>query len=116
MRLIDAQRIFSLNVAHLIIFIYEQGYSCTLGEAYRTTEQAKINAGKGKGSANSLHCDRLAIDINIFDPKGNLLSEKKDLSIFGAKWEELHECNNWGGNFKYLVDCVHFSLSIDKRK
>src|SRR5690606_13759772 len=60
------QRRFTLLVAKLIEYAYSQGYELSFGEAYRTPEQAKANAKSGKGIANSLHCDRLAIDLNLF--------------------------------------------------
>lgn len=91
--------IFARNVAKLIEYIFESGYTCTLGEAFRTVEQARLYAQKGKGSLNSLHCKRLAIDLNIFSPAGEYLTDTKDYETFGKYWESLNSHNVWGGNF-----------------
>lgn len=108
MKLLDRQHIFTRNVAKLIQFIFESGYFCTLGEAYRTPEQAEIYAKQGKGIKNSLHCQRLAIDINLFDAKDNYLTETEDYRFFGEYWEQLAEGNRWGGRFKDRADGNHF--------
>jgi len=110
MSLSERQAIFSLNVAKLIVFINEKGFKCTLGEAFRTFEQAKLYAEQGKGSANSLHCSRLAVDLHIFSKYGKYLEEFKDYEEFGVYWEKLHPDNKWGGRFPKLVDCVHFEM------
>ena len=62
----NKQSRFAKDIAQFILWIYDQGYEITLGEAYRTPEQAEINAQKGIGIKNSLHTKRLAIDINLF--------------------------------------------------
>ncbi len=41
-------------------------YSVSLGEAFRPESVAREYARKGKGIANSLHTQRLAIDLNLF--------------------------------------------------
>jgi hypothetical protein len=62
MTLGQKQRLFSKMVAELILWAYGEGFELTFGEAYRTPEQAALNAAKGLGIKRSLHCDRLAID------------------------------------------------------
>ncbi len=64
--LLDQQQRFSVLVARLILWANDQGYSVTFGEAYRTPEQAALDAQKGTGIANSVHTLRLAIDLNLF--------------------------------------------------
>ena len=99
MKLSEQQSEFARDVAKLIDYIDESGYSCTLGEAYRTPEQAAIYAKQGKGINDSLHCKRLAVDINLFSPKGEYLQDSKSYNPFGIFWESLHPANRWGGNF-----------------
>jgi hypothetical protein len=93
------QKLFARNVGKLIDFIYSSDYSCTLGEAFRTPEQAKIYAAEGKGIVDSQHCKRLAIDINLFLPMGVYLENTKDYEPIGKYWESLHPLNRWGGRF-----------------
>lgn len=104
MKLSDNQKLFAQDVAKLIEYIYSQGYSCTLGEAYRTPEQAAIYAQEGKGIKDSLHCKRLAIDINLFKDD-DYLTATKDYEFLGNYWETLDKQNRWGGRFK---DGNHF--------
>lgn len=106
----NQQQAHSRNVAKLIEYIYAQGYSCSLGEAWRSPEQAALYAKEGKGIVDSLHCDRLAIDLNLFSPSGVFLSNVADYSSFGAYWETLDPHNRWGGRFK-RVDADHFEYN-----
>lgn len=103
---------FSTYVAMLILQAGEMGYDVTLGEAWRSAEQAafktKINAEKGIGIAASLHSQRLAIDINLFRG-GKFLTDPADYAQLGSWWEgQCRDCR-WGGNFK-RKDAVHFSF------
>ena len=60
------QEEFAQAAARLIQKAAELGYGVTLGDAFRSPEQAMQNAANHVGVANSLHCDRLALDINLF--------------------------------------------------
>jgi hypothetical protein len=103
------QQLFSLNASKLITYIYAQGYACTFGEAYRTPEQALIDVQKGTGIADSLHCIRLAIDLNLF--KGEeYLTDKDSYQQFGTYWKSLDPRHRWGGDFPHLVDSNHFEM------
>lgn len=108
MKLSDKQAIFAKNVARLILYIFEKGYSCSLGEVFRTQAQAEIYAKTGKGIKDSLHCKRLAIDINLFSPDGKYFPETKDYEPFGKYWETLDTNNVWGGKF---ADGNHFQMN-----
>lgn len=66
MTLSEKQQLFVVMVANLIHWAEEHGYRLTFGEAYRTPEQAALNAKKGSGISNSLHTQRLAVDFNLF--------------------------------------------------
>lgn len=108
MTLREKQSLFAIYTAHLIQKIYESGYTITYGEAWRSAEQAAIYASKGIGIKDSLHCKRLAIDINLFKD-GKLLQNKSDFVLFGNYWKSLNKLNRWGGDFP-RVDCVHFEM------
>lgn len=113
MTLGQKQRAFSLLVAKLIQHIYESGYEVTLGEAYRTPEQAALNAKKSSGIANSLHTQRLAVDLNLFKD-GVYLTDSASHKQFGDWWkaQTTPECEcNWGGDFKNMQDGNHYSIS-----
>ena len=108
------QRKFSYNVAKLIIYIYDELHmSCSHGESWRTPEQAKLYYEQRKGSLNSLHCDRLAIDLNLFDQNGNYLTKTEDYAKICAYWKSLDPANRWGGDFKNRPDGNHMSMSPD---
>lgn len=116
MTLRQKQSLFAKNVAILINHIYDMGYEVTFSDAYRSPEQAKLYAKAGKGIVDSLHCKRLAIDLNLFDSSGKWLVDKKDWEQFGLYWESLNKMNRWGGFFveKYkgkIVDSNHFEMT-----
>lgn len=112
--LLQEQAIFAQNVAHLINYIFQQGYQCSLGEAWRTSEQADWDVQHHIGIKNSLHCERLAIDINLFDMNGHYLGDLSSYEKFGVYWESLHPQNRWGGRFEPLVDMDHFEMRLEK--
>lgn len=78
-----------------------------IGEAYRTPEQAALNAKKGSGITNSLHTQRLAVDFNLF-VNGQYKTDTADYLPLGEYWESLG--GTWGGRFKSRPDGNHFSL------
>lgn len=104
------QRRFARMTADLIVWAYEHGYELTYGEAYRTPEQAAINARKGIGIADSLHTLRLAIDFNLWKD-GELLTRSEDHEPLGRFWESIGGA--WGGRFK---DGNHYSLQWGGKK
>lgn len=108
--LLARQRQFSLCVSKLLKEIYDRGFSCTLGEAFRTPEQAAIYAKEGKGIIESLHCKRLAIDINLFSPKGIYLTETHEHEAFGRFWENMDKKLRWGGRFINRPDGNHYEM------
>ena len=114
--LMDEQEVFSQNICKLIEYINSKGYKVTLGEAYRTHEQALIYAHEGLGIKNSLHCERLAMDLNIISPEGKLLCTIEEFRPFGEYWESLNEYNVWGGKWKHRPDSDHFQMSDETRK
>lgn len=105
------QEEFAQQVANLIKKAGELGYGVTFGEAYRTPEQAAINAAKGSGIGNSLHTERLAIDLNLFKD-GRYILDGEGHSTLGAWWKAHGPMYRWGGDFK-KKDFNHYSLSPD---
>lgn len=101
------QRAFTLMVARLINFAYDSGYELTFGEAYRTPEQAALNAKTEAGISNSLHTKRLAIDFNLFID-GVYRTDSESYKPLGLYWESIG--GSWGGRFQ-KKDGNHFSLT-----
>lgn len=107
MKLSQQQAQFAKNLSVFINHIFSLGYSCTFGETYRTQEQADLYASRGMGIKNSLHCKKLAADLNIFDPSGTLLTTVDDYHALGEYWEKMNPKNRWGGRFS-RPDANHF--------
>ncbi|STQ72508.1 MULTISPECIES: M15 family metallopeptidase [Hafnia] len=107
MTLSEKQQLFVLLIAQLITWANDKGYRLTFGEAYRTPEQAKLNAKSGAGIANSLHTQRLAVDFNLFI-NGEWQTKSEAFLPLGEYWESLG--GSWGGRFKSRPDGNHFSL------
>ena len=109
MNLISKQKVFSGLVAKLIQRAHELGYEVTLGEVYRPPETSQLYENQNKGISKSLHCDKLAIDINLFYD-GKYLTKNEDHKALGTWWEglstDLYECC-WGGRFG---DGNHYSI------
>lgn len=109
MTLGEKQRKFTALVGRLIAWAYANGFELTLGEAYRTPEQAALNAAKGSGISNSLHIKRLAIDLQLFI-NGVYQTASDPYKPLGAYWKSLDPEAAWGGDFK-SQDANHFSLA-----
>lgn len=107
MTLSEKQQLFVSLIAQLITWANDKGYRLTFGEAYRTPEQAKLNAKSGAGIANSLHTQRLAVDFNLFI-NGEWQTKSEAFLPLGEYWESLG--GTWGGRFKSRPDGNHFSL------
>ena len=112
MTLGQKQRKFTRMIALLIMHAYEHGYELTFAEAYRTPEQAALNAKAGKGISTSLHLDRLAVDFNLFKD-GAYLTATDDHRPLGEFWESIG--GSWGGRFS-RPDGNHYSLEHGGRK
>lgn len=109
MTLNDKQHIFAMNLAKLLQHVESSGVTCSVGEVFRTKEQAEIYAKEGKGIIDSQHCKKLAVDLFLF-ANGKFLQKKEDYKLLGEYWKSLHPDNRWGGDFPKLVDSVHFEM------
>ncbi|AJJ22332.1 M15 family metallopeptidase [Yersinia enterocolitica] len=107
MTLSEKQAVFTLMIAQLINWAGNHNYRLTFGEAWRTPEQAALNAKNGKGIANSLHTQRLAVDFNLFI-NGQYQTSTEAYKPLGEYWESIG--GSWGGRFKSNPDGNHFSL------
>lgn len=112
MTLVEKQGQFTKLMCHFELALFEKGYTVTDGEAYRTPEMAALYQKEGRGIIHSLHCLRLARDINLF--KGSIqMVSVLDFLVAGELWENYstQEMNcSWGGRF-LKPDANHFSLA-----
>lgn len=96
----------------LILKSKELGFEITLGELFRSPEEAERLANLGVGIKNSLHTVGLAIDVNLFKNGVYLKTTKSHLEL-GEWWEQQHELCRWGGRFG---DGNHYSITHGGRK
>ena len=87
-------------VGMLILWAYDHGYEMTFGDAWAKEGHMK----------NSLHYDRLAIDLNLFKD-GVYLTSTDDYAPLGEYFESIG--GTWGGRFQ---DGNHFSVAFGGRK
>jgi hypothetical protein len=113
MTLRERQSLFARLVPRLIDWAYANGYEITFGEAWRSAEEAARNALRGTGTRDSLHCDRLAIDLNLFRD-GKWLSDSAAHKPLADYWKSLHPDCRWGGDFK-RPDGNHYSVTDGRR-
>lgn len=116
MTLRQKQSVFARLAAELIIQAEIQGFEVTLGETYRSPEEAERLFKLGKGIKNSLHTSRLAIDLNLF-LNGTYLRSTEAHRPLGEWWERQSQppdiiCH-WGGKFG---DGNHYSVGHAGRK
>jgi hypothetical protein len=115
MTLREKQSIFAELVAGLILAAKGMGYAVTLGDAYRSPEEAARLAKLGLGIKTSLHTQRLALDLNLFKD-GKYLTSAAAHKPLGELWESLstseYECC-WGGRFG---DGNHYSIAHGGKK
>ena len=96
MTLREKQSVFATMAARLIQKAFDLGFEVTLGEAWRSPLEAERLAGIGVGISKSSHCDRLAIDLNLFIDSKYIIDPEKYRPL-GEFWELLGGI--WGGRF-----------------
>lgn len=107
------QEEFCQAAAQLIQKAAALGYGVTFGDAYRSPQQAQQDAHDHVGVVNSLHCDRLAIDLNLFKD-GAYITDDTGHKDLGTWWKSLGPRYRWGGNIVHpRPDPNHYSLSPD---
>ena len=107
MTLLEKQFLFSRSLAALLMRAREINLDVTIGEVWRPPFTATHMASTGAGISNSLHCMRLAVDINIFR-NGTWLTSNTDFASLGEFWKSLNPLCSWGGDFG---DGNHFSVT-----
>lgn len=115
MTLREQQSLHVKLVAQLIAWAFANGYELTWGQTKRSASEAELNAEKGTGIVNSLHCLGLAVDLNLFK-NGAWLTNSESFRPLGEYWKSLHPLACWGGDFKTKdgipkPDGNHFSLT-----
>jgi hypothetical protein len=95
---LEAQQKFATMIPMLFDKAHEMGFAITLGDAYRDPRVSY-------GSETSLHKQRLALDINLFNGD-KYLSSTEDHRPIGEWWESIG--GSWGGRFN---DGNHYSLA-----
>lgn len=105
---------FARWLPRLIDKAFELGYDVTGGEWLRMKSQAAINAATGAGISNSLHLDKLAIDLNLFNGD-RYITDGEGHQEIGAWWKEQGEDHFWGGDFPKR-DFNHYSIGHQGRK
>jgi hypothetical protein len=140
MTLREKQVLFAGLVPDLIGYVRTVMHAeVRFGEVWRTDEQAEINAlgvegrarvaalieaefpdlaakirnnGEADGIRNSLHCDRLAVDVAL-DINGVWQTAAAPYAPLGAFWKTRHPLCAWGGDFG---DADHFSVMDGGRR
>jgi hypothetical protein len=119
---------FCQMLGEFLVWLYQQGYQCQIGDAWRSTDKLKLPDSNVQMSYQELllyngktkvkygkHNDRLAIDL-VISKDGNILSNEGYRPI-GEKWESIGGV--WGGRFgvkkeeygnKIGWDANHFEL------
>ncbi len=95
MTLGQKQRKFTLMVAELIMWAYNNDYEITFGDAMATSGH----------SENSFHYKRLAIDLNLFIDQEYQTSTESHRPL-GEYWKSIG--GTWGGDFR-RKDGNHYS-------
>lgn len=98
------QREFALELARLVVWINQQGFEVSFGDAYRDPRvHGDWGEKRGYGSAVSYHKRRLAVDLNIF-LNGRYLRSTAAHRFAGEEWER--RGGTWGGRWD---DGNHYS-------
>lgn len=129
-RLGEKQELFAHLLPSLIRKAEQLGFKVRVGEVLRFEHQARWNAEhcrkckrhkaqshsghkfKAIGIVNSLHRQKLAVDLIFFDG-GKPCWDTSSYTELGEWWEQKHALCRWGGGWG---DGGHFSLTHGGRK
>jgi hypothetical protein len=97
------QELFSACMGLLLVEIQRKGLRARTGHVWRDW-----------GAPKGVHPDKLAVDLNLFDPArpsaDQFLELTSDHAELGAFWKELHPLCRWGGDFT-SPDGNHYSIA-----
>lgn len=110
------QSVFAVHIARLILFAESTGHHITMGEGWRSDEEALRLSILGKGEEKSLHRLRLAQDLNLFSKSGIWLTRTEDHRFLAEWWLQQHVLARWGGNFQHRKDGNHYSFTHEGRE
>lgn len=106
MTLSEKQRRFTKMTAALIEWAYANGYELTFGHAWRDSEtQRRLVEMKLSKTMNSKHCERLAVDFNLWRG-GKYITDSAAYKPLGDFWKSIG--GRWGGDFTGFQDGNHF--------
>jgi hypothetical protein len=137
--LLQKQFLFARDLGGLLAHANVLGFKVTVGEVSRSDEQAEINAlgfsgrkqlaqlierqfpllakkianNRGNGIRNSVHCQRLAVDLQLFTPDGKWIQEVYAYQLLGEWWEAQGPDHHWGGRWG---DTPHYSIEHEGAK
>ena len=109
MSLRSTQSEFLVCVADLILWAQAEGFDLTGGDLWRSPEECIR-----RGFAESIHGERLAIDLNLFID-GEYMTDSAAHAPLGEYWKSLHPLARWGGDFR-KPDGNHYSFEWDGRQ
>jgi hypothetical protein len=78
------QREYSICLARLIVWIYDQGWQCSIGEGFVADTDAKDGDHDGPHRKDGGHYKKLATDLNLFIG-GKLISDGTH-----PAWAQIH--------------------------
>ena len=97
LRLGQKQELFAILYAEHLVWLYEQGYRCRLGDVHATIGH----------KVDSLHYIKLAGDVNLFK-NGDYITSTEGHRKSGEKWESRHPLCRWGGRYN---DGNHYEVT-----
>jgi hypothetical protein len=117
--LLRLQFLFARLLPRLLDYVRVLGLQASVGECYRPPETAKLYASQGRGSSNSLHTLKLAVDLQLFvlgnDGNYEYMKGRVGYEPLGEYWEKLSISCAWGGRFAH-ADFNHFSVGFEGRR
>ena len=101
-------------LAYAIMEGEKRGVEVVVSYTYRSPEEQRRMVAKGASmTMNSLHCQKLAVDLILFRGNQPLWNTSEYLWL-GEYWESIGGV--WGGRWKKPVDGGHFQYAGEKRK
>ena len=119
---------FSKMFGELLVWLYAQGYTCQIGDAWRSTDKLYVPSGvegyeddaqytyqellfynKKTKLTYGKHNDRLAVDLIMY--KNSLQLKDEEYRFVGEKWESMG--GRWGGRFGVLKNEYNTKIGWD---